>query len=258
MNNQIPEVSVIMPVYNGEKYIGKAIESVFNQTYKNFELIIIDDGSTDNTIKEIEKNNDLRIILIKNEKNIGLQKTLNKGLNIAKGIYIARLDSDDRWINTEKIEKQINFLKTNPDYIIIGTGSICIDENKNFIKKYFKKETDKEIRETILGYNCFIHSSVVFRKKEALDMGGYSENINEKHVEDYDLWLKLGTLGKMYNIKSFDIEYTIRKDSISNKNLIEQLQKTIHVANRYKKSYPKNKVINIIRNYIRLFIYKIY
>ncbi len=251
------KISVLLPTYNGSNFIDKAIKSVLDQTFTDFEIIIINDGSTDNTLEKISKYSllDNRIMIINNEINLGIQKSLNKGLFIAKGEYIARIDSDDIWIDKDKLKKQFNFLEKNKDYVLIGTGAICTDEKGNIIKKYYKKETDKEIRKTILGYNCFIHSSVIFKKEVAIKIGGYSENIEERHVEDYDLWLKLGSLGKMYNIKSYCVQYTIRENSISNKNQKEQLKKTIRTSNKYIKYYPQNKFINLFRNYLRLLLY---
>jgi len=252
-----PQISVIMPTYNGDKYISKAIESVLGQTFSDIEFIIINDGSIDDSLEIIKEYSlkDKRIIILNNEINLGIQKSLNRGLHAAQGKYIARIDADDVWINPNKLQHQFNFLELNPGYVLVGTGARCVDENSNYIKQYLKEKDDYKIRKTILGYNCFIHSSVLFNKKQALMVGGYSEESNERHVEDYDLWLKLGTLGKMHNLQSFDVEYMIRKDSLSNKNQKEQIIKTISVAHKYRKKYKKNIIINIMRNYARFLIH---
>lgn len=250
-----PLVSIILPVYNAEDYVTKAIESILRQNYLNFELIIINDGSTDNTLEKIKKNNDKRIKITTNKINLGLQKTLNMGINISAGKYIARIDADDKWIKKSKLKNQIEFLESNQEYVLVGTGAICINEQGKYLYKYLKPESDISIRKTILGYNCFIHSSVVFRKDMAFFVGLYSENKKEKHAEDYDLWLKLGTVGKLHNLQSFDINHMINSQSISNKNLTDQLKKTIKIANKYKKFYTKNKLPNLLRNYVRLIVY---
>lgn len=249
-------ISVILPAYNAEKTIKNAINSALSQTYKNFELIIIDDGSTDNTAKELCHFNDNRIKIIKNEKNLGLPTTLNKGIKISSSKYIARIDADDEWIDKKKLEKQINFLENNPEYVLVGTGAVCVDENDKYLYKYLKPETNEQIKKTLLGYNCFIHSSVVFRKEEAIEVGAYSEDdININVAQDYSLWLKLGKSWKLHNMPYYCIKNTIDKNSHGRKNITKQLKTTIKLANKYKKCYPKNRNINLIRNYARLILY---
>lgn len=254
-NIEQPTISIILPVYNAEHYVSKSIRSVLDQTLSNFEFLIINDGSNDNSLKKIKEFNDKRIIVINNGHNIGLQKTLNKGLYLARGVYIARIDADDEWIDKYKLEKQINFLEKNKDYCLIGTGAICVNENGTTLFEYLKPKTNKNIKSKLLGYNCFIHSSVMFKKEPVLALGGYSENLETKHVEDYDLWLKLGIEGKLYNLSEYTIKYMIRRSSVGNTNLIYQLKSTIKLANKYKKYYPRNRTINLLRNYARLIYY---
>ncbi len=255
-NLNIPLVSILLPVYNMENYIRNSIKSIFKQSYQLFELIIINDGSKDNTINEIKKFNDSRIKIIDNANNLGIQKTLNKGIIASSGKYIARLDADDEWINKDKLKNQIEFLENNTEYVLIGTGAVYINEQGKYLYKYLKPKTNKKIKKTLLGYNCFIHSSVVFRRNSVLSVGLYSEEKTDKHIEDYNLWLKLGTIGKLYNLSSYDINLMKRNDSVGHKNLIEQLTKTIQIAKKFKKYYPHNKFINLMRNNIRLILYK--
>lgn len=253
LNNQL--VSIILPAYNVSLYIRDAIFSVLNQTYYNFELIIIDDGSTDNTLSIVNQIQDSRIKIIRNPINLGIQKTLNNGLRLSQGIYIARIDGDDEWIDKDKLKKQIQFLEENKECILIGSGAVCINEDGKYLYKYLKPQTDKMIRGKIIGQNCFIHSSIVFRKKEIISLGGYSEDEKTKHAEDYDLWLKAGKIGKFYNIPEYSVKFMIRKSSIGNTNFINQLKKTTKIAKEYKKYYPKNKNLNMLRNYARLIFY---
>lgn len=251
------KVSIIMPVYNGEKYVNKSIKSVLDQNFKDFELIVINDGSTDSTLEKIKLFLDVRIKVINNNTNLGIQKSLNIGLKKAKGDYIARIDADDIWINKNKLKKQIDFMENNTDYILCGTGAICVDSKGEEIFRYFKPKSDKDIRNTILSRNCFIHSSVLFRKEIGINLGGYSEDIKYKHIEDYELWLRMGLIGKMYNFSDHDIMYTIHKDSISSKNKVEQLKKSIRVSKVYKNKYPR-KIINFIRNTVKLIYYSFF
>jgi glycosyltransferase involved in cell wall biosynthesis len=159
-------ISIILPTFNGSQYIKSAIESILAQSYKNWELIIIDDGSTDMTeaivFNYVNANSNIKYF--KNEKNIGIQKSLNKGLHLAKGEYIARIDDDDEWIDKEKLKKQLDFFKDNREYVLLGTGVIMSNYNGNLIK-YLLPEKDKEIRLRILSKNCFAHPTVMYKKE---------------------------------------------------------------------------------------------
>lgn len=234
-------ISIILPTYNGKKYLETAIKSILDQSYKLIELIIVDDGSSDGTeelILEIKKY-DSRIIYIKNEVNLGIQKSLNKGLKNARGEYIARIDDDDEWIDKDKIKKQFEFLEKNIDHVIIGTGVIVQNEDRKELFRYVLPESDIDIRKRILSKNCFVHSSVVFRKTTALLVGGYNESEKIKHVEDYDLWLKLGTKGKFHNLQSYSVKFTLREGSISSINKLDQFKKNIKLIKNFKDKYPK-------------------
>lgn len=249
-------VSIILPTYNGADRINESIKSVLNQTYKNWELLVIDDGSKDNTKDVIENftKSDLRIRYIKNENNLGLQKTLNKGIREAKGEYIARIDDDDIWCDPQKLEKQVEFLDKNKDYILVGTGVIVTDENGKELFRYLVPVSDCDIRERLLGKNCFVHSSVVFRKAVTLELGGYGEGNEVKHMEDYDLWLRIGLKGKFANLPTYSIKWCLRNQSLSSVNRMEIFRKIINLIKNYKDFYP-NYYLAMIRSYVRLFIY---
>jgi glycosyltransferase involved in cell wall biosynthesis len=253
------KISIILPTYNGVKYIKKSIESVLSQSFSNWELLVINDGSTDNTENFIKEytNKDFRIIYFKNENNLGIQKTLNKGLKEAKGDYIARIDDDDQWINKDKLKMQIEFLDNNPNYVLIGTGAIVVDENDKELYKYLLSEDDKAIKSRILSKNCFIHSSVMFRKDIALKLGGYSEDKNVKHIEDYDLWLRLGVIGKLANLPIYAVRFTIRNDGISSNNKLEQFKKSLVLIKKYKNKYP-NYFKALFIGYIKIMLYSFY
>ena len=128
-----PKVTVLMPVYNCEKYLRESIESILNQTFKDFEFLIINDGSSDKSAEIVESYNDNRINFVQNEKNIGLAASLNRGLDIAKGEYIARMDADDISL-PERLEKQVRFMETNPQIGICGQ----LDKNLWRHKLYWK------------------------------------------------------------------------------------------------------------------------
>ena len=248
----IPKVSIILTTYNGEKYITQAIESVFLQTLSDFELIIINDASMDDTEKIISNlaNKNSRIKYFKNKTRLGFRKCLNQGLREAKGKYIARIDDDDIW-DSQKLEKQIDFLEKNPEHVLIGSGAIFIDENGKELYRFLPPEKDEEIRQCILSRNPFIHSSVLFLTEAAKKFGGYNDTLAEN--EDFDLWLKLGTIGKFYNLP----EYLIKFRTPSLKANIAEIRKArtkvfISIIRRYSKNYPNYKKA-LLKNYLKLF-----
>lgn len=252
-------VSIILPTYNGAQWIKRSIESVISQSYKDWELIVVDDGSTDNTAVIVANmaQNDSRIRYIKNDVNSGIQKTLNHGLKEARGEYIARIDDDDYWVDTDKLQKQVEFLDTNTDHVLVGTGVIIVDEGDNELFRYLVPITNEAIQKRLLGKNCFVHSSVMFRKVSVMQFGGYSENVAEKHFEDYDLWLKLGTIGKLANLPTYSVRYTMRNSSLSAVNRVEIFHKIIGHLKKYKKSY-KGYYGALIRAYARYILFSIY
>lgn len=246
------KVSIILPTKNGAKNIGKSISSVLNQTYKNIELIIVNDGSTDNTQEIISQcqNNDQRIICINNQVNIGIQKSLNIGIENSTGDYIARIDDDDSWTETEKLQKQVDFMKSNPDFGLVGTGAILIYEKGTEINRYLLPELDIDIRKRILAKNCFVHSAVLIRKSILDQTGLYSEDNSKLHVEDHDLWLRIGEKTKFANISDYAVTLTISENSITSKNRVNQAKKMIILACENRKKYPNfyiNYMIGIIR-----------
>ncbi|MDQ5981776.1 MAG: hypothetical protein QG570_533 [Patescibacteria group bacterium] len=232
-------ISIILPTYNGSKWIINAVESVIAQSYTDWELLVLDDGSNDSTeliVSQIAQN-DPRVRYLKNEENLGIQKTLNKGINESKGEYIARIDDDDRWTDINKLKNQVAFLEENKDYVLIGTGAILIDEEGKELSKFLMPQKDKDIRRKILSKNCFIHSSVLFRKEVALIVGGYDESGDTRHVEDYDLWLNLGTKGKFANLGSYSVSLMQREGTISNSNRINQAKRVLVLIRKFKNIY---------------------
>lgn len=251
-----PLITILLPTYNGSRFITGSVESVLQQTFQDWELLVIDDGSIDDTreiVKEYERK-DKRIRLIKNPVNLGIQKTLNKGLLEARGEYIARIDDDDRWVDKKKLEAQIMFFRNYPEYVLVGTGVIVIDEKGRELFRFLNPQTDKEIRNIILSKNCFTHSSVVFKKDIALEYGGYNESEDVRHAEDYDLWLAMGTKGEFYNIAEYSVVFTLRPGNISSQNKIVQFKNDIVIARKWRRHYP-HYCKAVMRNYVRLFFY---
>ena len=191
------KVTVLMPAYNAGKYIAEAIESVLQQTFKDFQLLIINDGSTDNTEEIIRSFKDERILLM-NQSHKGIAVALNKGLSKANSIYIARFDADDICF-PERLQKQVTFLENNPDFITIGCEAEYISEDGQHLFDFkCVGHTHEEITQKIYSYCPFIHSSVMYRKKPVSLAGGYSEHAH--NFEDYFLWIQLLKYGKFYNL----------------------------------------------------------
>ncbi len=219
--NSKPRVSVVMSVYNGQKFLNEAIESILSQTFKAFEFIIVDDGSTDNSLEIIKSyaKIDKRIRIIKNKKNLGLTKSLNKALSAAKAKYIARQDSDDVSL-PERLEKQYCFLETHKSYGLVGTGAIIIDSKARPIKKSFIIKNNAFIKLYLRLGNCFFHGSVMFRKSLFLKLRGYNEFF--KRSQDYELWTRFALISKLYNLNSYLYLWRQTKKGISKANEEEQ------------------------------------
>jgi glycosyltransferase involved in cell wall biosynthesis len=235
-------VSIVISTRNGSKYIKKAIESVERQSYKNIEIIIVDDDSIDETFEIISgfKEKDPRIIILRNETNIGSYKSLNKAIRISKGKYIANIDDDDFWCDQRKIEKQVEFLERYEDYGLVGGGMVKIDIKSNQVGKYLFPENDKDIRKSLLLHNLFAHSAVLFRKSIWEKVGGY--NALFAYAADMDLWLRIGRVSKMHNFQEYFV-YCLDKEADgdhSSRNLGYRRNVRLNVAmlRQYKNNYP--------------------
>lgn len=205
------KLTVFMPVYNGEKYLREAIESVLNQTLADFEFIIINDGSTDNSVKIIESYQDKRIKLINNFKNMGLVFTRNRGLAESKTKYVAFLDCDDVAYPT-RLKKQFDWLEKNPDFGLIGSWVELIDSNGKSTKITWKEAlSPEEIPCFLLFKNCFTQSAIMIRKL-ALPEERYR---SFAPAEDFDLWIRIAQKWKTWNLPEVLIKYRKHQCGIS-------------------------------------------
>lgn len=219
------KLSVIMSVYNGGKYIREAIESILNQTFSNFEFIIVNDGSTDNSIQIIESYKDKRII-VKSQKNKGAASARNNAIRIARSDYIAILDSDDIALPT-RLEKQYNYLKEHPDYILVGSNAIVIDQFGNYIYTTSQLFEDSKLKD-ILPNNPFYHSSTMFRKCIYTKAGEYPEYMPTG--QDVVLFNKMAKYGMFANLSESLIKYRIVPDGISyrDKSIVKRRRRIIN------------------------------
>ena len=208
-----PTITVLMAVYNGEKYLRPAIDSILSQTFQNFEFLIINDGSIDETVAIIESYCDSRIRLVHNTHNLGLVKSLNKGISLAKGEYIARMDADEVCL-PERFEKQLKFLQENPTVGVCGTHARTIGD----IKTEFKYPIEHDhIRANLLFLCCIVHASVMMRKIVLLDNKlQYDEQF--RHAEDYEFWVRLSKITRLANIPEYLLLHRMHKESIGSMN----------------------------------------
>lgn len=219
------KVSILMPVYNSEQYLAEAIDSILIQTFKDWELIIINDGSTDSSETIIRNYQDSRIYYIRNTENLKLIKTLNKGLDYCHGKYIARMDADDSCF-PERLRYQVEFLDNNLDYMMCGTNAVVIDGYSNKTGKIYNLPDDNLLQVNLLFSPAFIHPSVMIRR-EALQNNRYDEDY--KHVEDYQLWCRIAQQGKVANLQRNLLAYRWHDSNISvlNKEVQEEMKDQI-------------------------------
>jgi glycosyltransferase involved in cell wall biosynthesis len=224
-----PLVTVLMPVYNGEKHLAEAISSILGQTYRNFEFLIINDGSTDKSDEIILSYTDSRIKYIKNETNLKLIATLNKGISLANGKYIARMDADDIAL-PHRLQLQVSFLEKNQNVIVAGSWYECIGDIELTTQYPISHE---EIKMEML-YHCPIcHPSVMWRVNTYTKTPFCAEYL---HAEDYDFWSRLIVLGDFSNIPEVLLCYRIHPQSVSRSNQETQHENSIRVRlNQFEK-----------------------
>ena len=265
--NIAPLVSVIMPSYNSKKYIKKAIDSVLEQTYSNFELIIVDGNSTDGTLDILDeyKKQDRRIKVIQDEGR-GIGAALQLGCQIASGKFIARMDSDDIAINT-RFEKQLKIFHSIPNLILVASPVIYINEDDSIVGYSFPYTNKRIIQEKVY---LIAHPTVMMKKDAYVKAGGYQPLLR---AEDYFLWNRMRLMGEFYIFKEPLIKYRLLQDSLShtlddnfNKKLGRKLESyfikpiiseidIIEINDFISTNLPKNRIISHMssKRKIRLF-----
>lgn len=230
-----PMVTVLMSVYNGEKFLKEAIESILNQTFTDFEFLIINDGSTDNSVEIIELYNDPRIRLVNNEKNLKLIASLNKGISLARGKYIARMDCDDVSMS-ERLEKEVEFLESHLDYGLVGTYYTVIDgEGKEQYNVSYP--SSNELIKLFLSLNCPLAHGSIMGRIELFKQNLYGSK-ESYAVEDYELWTRMAKMTKIHNIPEYLFRYRIYGESFSDSKTQLMYNQTLELS---KKQYISNK-----------------
>lgn len=229
-----PLISVVLSVYNGEKYLSEAIESILTQTYKNFEFIIINDGSTDKSPEIINsyQEHDNRITVISRE-NKGLIDSLNEGIKKAEGKYIARMDADDISLPV-RFEEQVKFMEDNPDIGISGSAVIRFGKNIKTVTWKLLKNNDA-IKSELLFSSTFAHPSVIMNREMIIKNNLFYDN-QFLHAEDFELWTRMAKITNMSNLPKPLLKYRVVESSITreaNKNLEERYLIHKRVFNTY-------------------------
>lgn len=190
-------VSVLLPVHNGARYIESATRSILDQTHRDLELVVVDDGSTDGSAEIVSALSDCRVRLIRNERNLGLPASLNRGLSAARAGIVARQDADDL-SHPRRLEAQVAFLEANPAIGLLGTQAWLIDEDGRCKGSVAHACAHESLIWELMFDNAFVHTSVAFRREAVALHGGYDET--SAYNEDYDLWVKLARTTRLANL----------------------------------------------------------
>ncbi|MFA6446430.1 MAG: glycosyltransferase [Candidatus Paceibacterota bacterium] len=214
MITEKPLISVLMPVYNGSKYLRQSIQSILDQTEGNFELIIVDDGSTDNAKDIVSSFTDSRVLYLVKEHS-GLVDTLRFGIKNSKGIYIARIDCDDV-MEVTRLKEQLLCMEGDNSIAICGSWASVIDDGgKEFEQMIYPPLTANKIRRYAMLHNPFIHSTVMIRRSVLEDVGEYSPFF--KHCEDYELWVRILYRFNVVNLDKKLVRYRSHQNQITRK-----------------------------------------
>lgn len=247
------KATVLLPVYNSENYIKECIDSILSQTYTDFDLLIIDDDSSDNSANLIKEYHDERIIYVKNDKNLGLTNNLNKGIDLIDSQYIIRMDSDDICY-PKRFQKQITYMDNNPEIALSGTSAVAFNEN-GYRKRNIVSTAPKGIRTELL-FDCTIkHPSVIFRN-EIIKKENYRYSTKYKATEDYALWQEIASKYDIGNIQDILLKYRQNESGITsqaNKNREERdnAHKLVYreMLNRLNVKYDED-LLNIYRQFL--------
>ena len=244
------KVSVIMSVYNEpDEYLQEAIESILNQTFGDFEFIVINDNPENERIKQTLRKyslKDSRILIIFNKENLGLTKSLNKGLLVAKGKYIARMDANDIAM-PGRLGKQVDFMENNAEIGIVGTGHYFINEKGEIIDKKVPPLQDDDLRKLLIKHNTFCHSSIMIRKEVLEKIGFYDDNW--KSAQDYELYFRIAKYFKLANLEQPLLYWRVNKDSISFFKSKEQIKNALRAQLKAikERQYPIYCCLYLIR-----------
>ncbi len=231
-----PRLSVVMSVYNGERWLREAVESVLGQTLGDFELLVIDDGSTDGTLGILEHYRDPRL-RVSRQPRAGLTISLNRGVRLTTAPLVARLDADDVAL-PERFVRQVAFLEAHPEAGLLGTGCHDVGPSGEIAATYRPPANHPEIRRALIRHNPFVHSSVMLRR-EALERAGfYDERLQV--AQDYDLWVRMSRVTRLANLPEPLVLRRLSPGRVSRSRDTERLRTELRIKGRALRSgaYP--------------------
>jgi glycosyltransferase involved in cell wall biosynthesis len=223
-------------VHNDRRFVGRAVASVLAQTFRDFELLVLNDASTDGSIEVVEGFRDTRLRIVRNASNIGLAKTLNVGLAAAEGELVARMDADDISEPT-RFERQIAFLDANPSVALVGTWARWIDEDDRPFTAIQFPTDPADIERRLMEENCIFHPSVMFRRRPIQQLGGYS--VAAPLSQDYDLWLRLSEHHALANLPEHLVRYRVHRGQVSFRKI--GLQRRVANVMRYEAALRRHR-----------------
>lgn len=230
---ELPLVTILILTYNRANYLKQTIESVLVQSYRNWRLIIIDDGSTDSTESLLSALSDPRIDYIRHKENAGLYTRRVESLTMAQGKYVAVLDSDDYWLDKDKLKKQVEFLEEHPNHVLVGTFVKLVSHDGSSIGEDVFSKDDRSIRNRLLQRNQFTHSAVLIRLSTLEQTEGYMDTL----AEDLDLFLQLGQKGELANLPIFATAHRIHSESANDRGI--KMATAVHkIVKKYRGAYP--------------------
>jgi glycosyltransferase involved in cell wall biosynthesis len=241
-----PRVSVVMSAYNAERALRPAVESILGQSFRDFEFIVIDDGSRDATASILEQYADPRLQVVRQE-NRGLTASLNRGVALSTGEYVARMDADDV-AHPDRFREQVAFLDAHPDVGVVGTAYEEIDADGRIIGHRIFPTDDAALRRVLIRYNPFFHSSVMIRRRILAEVGPYDE-ARSLLVEDYELWFRVARVTRIANLPAMLMQRRYSGENLSLARETEQLRQGVRLRWRVLRrgDYPLSAAIHLLR-----------
>lgn len=240
-----PKVSVIMSEYNTEeKHLRQSIESILNQSFRNFEFIIINDGSSNKLIDIVNSYEDERVRIINNKENLGLARSLNRGIEASRGKYLVRMDTDDI-SHKNRIEKQLKFIENNPEYSVVGTSINLITDGDKKYPKHMEGEIDKT---AFVNGTIPVHPTVIMNKEDVLEIGMY-QTTNVNRSEDFVLWAELLLADKrIYILNNILVDYRVELADYKKRKLSTRGDGIRNRIKYYKKlNAPPHRYLSVVK-----------
>lgn len=236
-----PRVSVLMAAYNASRFLKDALDDILAQTFQDFELVVVEDGSVDDTPAILQEyaSRDPRIIVVENSANLGLSRSLNRGLDRCRAKLIARADADDKY-PPDRLERQVHFLEENAEVGLLSGAVEKIDEHGNFLLSTSFPEEDGEIRVRELFINCFTHPGVMYRKRLVQSVGGYDPAYDG--CEDAELWSRLRSITKSANLESAVVYYRKHESAATQNRSKTVASRSLEVRQRLLSAYLERSV----------------